>query len=107
MDDIVITQNDFGMSIKPTLKDDSGTAFNLTGCTVEVTTIWPDKTKHVTSATIIDSANGIVEIVIPAAGTVQTGLYYIYIAINNSTTSHITSQDVINYTVIAENGGVA
>jgi hypothetical protein len=103
--DIIVTQGDYGICIQSQFMQDKKTAQNITGYTVELTTVTPDLSKLYRTAQIIDAVNGIVEYILNEEDTTQSGLYKMYFELLDDN-ENITAQNMVTYYVLAKHGGV-
>lgn len=104
MKQIIITQNDYGITLQLTLEDNSNKPIDLTGSYITVDIVKPDMSKTTKNVSITDVINGEVSYILESEDTAQVGNYSLYFAIN-SNDCKITSQQIVNYYVIEKNGG--
>lgn len=101
MKQININQNDFGIILKMQLIDNNNQNINLVNTTLNVIIKYPDGTQHTSSnITVIDIANGLVQITLQSIDTAQLGVYSVYVSITSTTVFSISSTNPINYTVV-------
>lgn len=102
---IIITQNDYGISLVFNIKRENGDNYDLTDKNVNASIVFPDNTKKDVSLTVLDPLIGASELLIDKELSKQTGLHKIYIDISDSQ-NKITSQNMVTYFVLEEDGGV-
>lgn len=106
MSQIVVTQNDYGISIQTTFTKD-GETFDITGKTIVLDIVKPDQSIVSNKAPMISNpTGGVVALILSSDITDVVGTYILYYSVKDGSTS-ITAQSPVTYTVIAKDGGVS
>lgn len=105
MDNIILSQNDYGIEFEVTLLNNKKESLMLNNKEVIFYVVTPSSEKiEITNVNIVDDINGIVSIVLNQEHTKEEGNYSLYVRIvadNYTSTSTIP----FNYYVMAETGG--
>lgn len=103
-DQIIATQGDSGIEVSPTFIDKNKNPVNITGCTVEISFIYPDGSISYRNGQVINGAGGIASTILSETNTAQTGLCSTYWKVIDDN-SNITAQEEIYYYVREYLGG--
>jgi hypothetical protein len=99
---IMLTQNDYGISIRVTIDFDDETSV-LSGKSVIAGIVAPDNTKIPVMFSILDDNTA--EYVLLEENTNQSGLYKMYVSVLDEQ-SKVTAQKMVTYYCMAEDGGI-
>ena len=103
---IVITKNNYGIELIVNFIDNKKKKVDITGCTVEVNFVNPNKEVNETvQAHIISYTNGECSIILDKELTNIEGLWTAYFNAIQDDTGYVTAQEAIYYFVLPENGG--
>ena len=101
---IVLTQNDFGIEVQTQFITNKKVPIDITGCSVEIVFTMPDESVSRGYAYIIDALLGKCGFVIQDIHTTLSGVYGMYWSVVDSN-GFVTAQEDIYYYVKPIHGG--
>ena len=101
---IILTQNDFGIEIQMQFINNKKIPIDITECSIEITFVLPDNTVINEYAYITDNVLGKCSFILKNIHTKLSGLYKTYWSVTD-TDEFITTQEALYYFVLPVHGG--
>ena len=101
---IILTQDDFGIEIQMQFITSKKVPIDITNCSIEIVFVKPDDTATREYAYITDNLLGKCGFVLKATHTDLEGLYKTYWSVTD-VDDFITAQEALYYYVVAKHGG--
>lgn len=101
---IIVTQNDYGIEVQVQFVTNKKVPIDITGCNVEITFVYPDKTETYENAYIIDALTGQCGFVLLPIHTAQSDLHSTFWKVTDAN-EIVTAQEALYYYVMPVNGG--
>ena len=101
---IILTQNNYGVEIQTQFTTNKKVPINITNCSVEVTFVLPDNTSKHEYAYMVDAQLGICGFILEQDHTKNSGLHKTYWSVTDEN-GFITAQEEVYYYVKEAYGG--